>query len=214
MQARIADVFHFGSKMRAGRDTRETVRAFGLFLALSVALAIGDRPAQAEPKELQLGVAPVYALSYVDARKPSGGGVALDFSVGITEGFSIVAAGFVGFHPTDATENTAKGTIAAYAAGVGVRYAIDVIRIVPSFEATIGVLGLRGSQRFGTDDASRAVLAPRDEVALGLGFQLHYLIKRYVAAGFVVRYHAVLTAIDKIPVYLYVGPEVTFRFNN
>ena len=75
---------------------------------------------------------------------------------------------------------------------------------------------LRGEleQIFASDDASRAVVAPRNEAALGLGFQLHYLIKRYLAAGFVVRYHAVLTAIDKVPVYLYVGPEVTFRFNN
>ena len=185
------------------------MRQVGLLVALLVC-----SKGFAEPKEIQLGVAPVYALSYIDARKPSGGGVALDFSVGITEGLSILTAGFVAFHPTDATETTAKGTIAAYAAGIGMRYAIDVIRLVPSFEVTLGVLGLRGSARFGSNEASRAVLAPRNEAALGLGFQLHYLIKRYLAVGFVVRYHAVLTAIDKIPIYLYVGPEVTFRFNN
>ncbi len=189
----------------------KNVRSVGLVPAL---LLLVGGVARAEPKELQLGVAPVYALTYVDARKPSGGGVALDFSVGITEGLSVLAAGFVAFHPTDATEMTPKGTLAAYAAGVGVRYAIDVIRLVPSFEVTIGVLGLRGARDFSTSDAANAVLAPRNEAALGLGFQLHYLIKRWVAAGFVVRYHAVLTAIDKIPVYLYVGPEVTFRFNN
>ncbi len=191
------------------------MRRLALFVPLLASLVAAlSGVARAEPKELQLGVAPVYALSYVDARKPSGGGVALDFSVGITEGLSVMAAGFVAFHPTAATENTAKGTIAAYHAGVGIRYAIDVIRIVPSFELTFGVLGLRGSAAFASDDASRAVVAPRNEAALGLGFQLHYLIKRYLAAGFVVRYHAVLTAIDKVPVYLYVGPEVTFRFNN
>ena len=47
---------------------------------------------------------------------------------------------------------------------------------------------------------------------VGVGLSLDYLLTRRVALGIVVRYHAFLTDITRIPVYLFVGPRVTFRF--
>jgi hypothetical protein len=41
---------------------------------------------------------------------------------------------------------------------------------------------------------------------------LDYLLTRRIALGIVVRYHAFLTDITRIPVYLFVGPRVTIRF--
>ena len=50
--------------------------------------------------------------------------------------------------------------------------------------------------------------APRVEIGLGVD----YLLTRRIALGFVVRYHAYLTALTQIPVYLYAGPRLALHF--
>ena len=56
------------------------------------------------------------------------------------------------------------------------------------------------------------MVASSTAFGVGVGFNLDYLLTRHVALGVVVRYHAFLTDITRIPVYLFVGPRVTFRF--
>jgi hypothetical protein len=155
---------------------------------------------------------PAYAVTYVDSRAPSGVGGGAQVGFGITEALTLQASGFVSWHFADATKMTPKGTIGEFSAMVGLNYSLDVIRLVPSFDVSIGVLGIRGSANFADNAASNAVVASSTAFGVGLGFNLDYMLTRRVALGLIVRYHAFLTDITRIPVYLFVGPRVTFRF--
>ena len=155
---------------------------------------------------------PAYAITYVDSRAPSGAGGGLEVGFGITEALTLKASGFLSWHPTAATKMTAAGTIGEFASMVGVSYSLDVIRLVPTLDVAIGVLGIRGSAGFADTAKSNAVVASSTAFGVGLGLGLDYLLTRHWSVGVIVRYHAFLTDITRIPVYLFVGPRVTFRF--
>ncbi len=157
-------------------------------------------------------MAPTYALTYVDARNPSGGGGALDIGFGISEALSLHASGFVSWHPVSATKTNTAGTVGVFGAMVGLTYTIDVIRIVPYFDLGVGVLGLRGDGGFGSSAAANKVVDSSTAFGVEIGFGADYLLNRHLALGVVVRYHAFVTDITRIPVYLYVGPRLSFHF--
>jgi hypothetical protein len=181
-------------------------------LASFALLMIGVTPATAEKREWKLSIEPAYALVYVDSRGPSGGGVGADASFGVTEALSIQATGFVSWHAAGATTATPAGTVAAFSAMLGLAYTVDVIRLQPSFEAAFGLLGVRSDASFGSLSTAAAVAKPSTAFGVQLGFGLDYLFTRHIAAGLILRYHAFLTDLTRIPVYLYVGPRLTFRF--
>ncbi len=183
------------------------MRRFAILLATLVPVA-----AHADFKEWTVAVWPAYAVTYVDTRAPSGGGAGAEVGFGVTDSLTLTASGFVSWHPVDATKTTAAGTIGEFAAMVGINYSLDVIRLVPSFDLQLGLLGLRGSASFADTPASNNVVPSSTAFGLGVGLSLDYLLTRHVALGVVVRYHAFLTDITRIPVYLFVGPRVTFRF--
>jgi hypothetical protein len=180
--------------------------------ALLAALASLPRSARADVKQWTVSLFPAYAITYVDSRAPSGGGGGMDVGFGITESLTLKASGFLSWHPVAATKMTAGGTIGEFASMVGINYSLDVIRLVPSFDLNIGVLGIRGDAGFKDTAKSNAVVQSSTAFGVGLGFNLDYLLTRHWALGVVVRYHAFLTDITRIPVYLFVGPRVTFRF--
>lgn len=168
--------------------------------------------ARADFKEWTVGAWPAYAVTYVDSRAPSGVGGGAEVGFGITEALTLKATGFLSWHPVGATKTTAAGTIGEFAAMLDLNYALDVIRLVPSFDVAVGVLGIRGSAGFGGGARADAVVPSSTAFGIGLGFGLDYLVTRRVAVGLVVRYHAFLTDITRIPVYLWVGPRVTVRW--
>jgi hypothetical protein len=184
-----------------------TVRALVALLVTLVPVA-----AHADYHDWTISTWPAYAVTYVDSRAPSGVGGGAEVGFGITEALTLKASGFVSWHFADATKMTPKGTIGEFAGMVGLNYSLDVIRLVPSFEAFIGVLGLRGSATFANDARANAVVPSSTAFGIGLGFNLDYLLTRRIALGITVRYHAFLTDVTRIPVYLFVGPRVTFRF--
>ncbi len=167
------------------------------------------RRAHADKKEWTVAVTPGYAVAYVDSRTGNGGGGGVEVGYGITESLSLHASGFLSWHALGATKSEKAGTMSGYASMVGLTYTIDVIRLVPYFELQVGAVGVRGTPEFGRNSG---VVKSSDDFAIGLGFGMDYLLTRHVAVGFVVRYHALVTDITRIPVYLYVGPRVTFRF--
>jgi hypothetical protein len=183
------------------------VRSFVVALATLVPVA-----AHADFKEWTVATWPAYAVTYVDTRTASGVGGGLEVGFGVTDALTLKASGFVSWHPVDATMTTARGTIGEFAAMVGINYSLDVIRLVPSFDVQFGVLGLRGDAAFQDTARSNAVVPTSTAFGIGVGLSLDYLLTRHVALGIVVRYHAFLTDITRIPVYLFVGPRVTFRF--
>ena len=183
------------------------VRAFLLVVATLVPVA-----AHADYKEWTIAAWPAYAVTYVDTRAPSGAGGGLEVGFGLTDSLTLKASGFLSWHPVDATKTTAPGTIGEFASMVGLNYSLDVIRLVPSFDLQLGILGLRGSAGFADTPQSNAVVTSSTAFGIGVGFSLDYLLTRHWAIGLIVRYHAFLTDVTRIPVYLFVGPRVTFRF--
>jgi hypothetical protein len=182
-------------------------RALAVLIATLVPAA-----AHADFKEWSVSLFPAYAVTYVDSRAPSGGGGGAEVGFGVSDSLTLVASGFMSWHPVDATKMTAAGTIGEFAAMVGINYALDVIRLVPSFDLQLGVLGLRGDAAFQTTRMSTAVVPSSTAFGAAVGFNLDYVVTRHLSVGVVVRYHAFLTDITRIPVYLFVGPRVLFRF--
>ena len=94
--------------------------------------------------------------------------------------------------------------VTAYHAGAGITYAVDILRLVPYFDVSVGLLGLVQP----TDKGPK----PTFDFGVEIGLGVDYLINRRVAVGFVVRYHAYLTSITQIPVYMYAGPRVAIHW--
>jgi outer membrane scaffolding protein for murein synthesis (MipA/OmpV family) len=183
------------------------VRAIAIALVTLVPLA-----ARADYKDWTISTFPAYAITYVDTRTASGVGGGVELGYGVTESLTVQASGFLSWHPVSATKTTAAGTIGEFATMVGINYSLDVIRLVPSFDLSFGLLGLRGDAAFTTTNKANAVVPSSTAFGVGVGLNLDYLLTRHVALGVIVRYHAFLTDITRIPVYLFVGPRVTFRF--
>jgi hypothetical protein len=187
--------------------TKHVLRVFVLALALLSPVA-----ARADFKEWTVSLWPAYALTYVDSRAPSGAGGGIDVGFGITESLTLKATSFVSWHPVGATKTTSGGTLGEFSAMLGLGYALDVIRLVPSFDVAFGVLAIRGDAQFSTSTKANAVVQPSTAFGVELGFGLDYALTRHVEVGIVVRYHAFLTDLTRIPAYLYVGPRLTLRF--
>jgi hypothetical protein len=177
-----------------------------------LAIVLAPVAARADFKEWTISAWPAYALTYVDSRSPSGAGAGMDVGFGITESLTLKATGFVSWHPVAATKMTSAGTLGEFSAMLGLNYSLDVIRLVPSFDVGLGVLGIRGDEQFSTSNKANAVVQPSTAFGVELGFALDYALTRRIEVGALVRYHAFLTDITRIPAYLYVGPRVTIRW--
>ncbi len=184
------------------------LRALPIVALASVVMA-APTAVQAEQRDLTVGLQPSYGLTYIDDRTPSGGGGTLHVSYGITDAVGVQLQGGVTAHPLAAVMDDMNmlpgGLLLTWQASAGIVYALDIVRIVPFFEANIGVLGAW----IRTDDKKL-----QSSVAAGasLGLGADYLISRRWAVGVAVRYHAFLTNISQIPIYLTVGPRLTVRF--
>lgn len=186
---------------------RTILRAL-FWVALWVLCATGV--ARAEQRELSIGLQPAYGLTYIDERSPSGGGGILHLGYGITDALSVQIQGGLTAHPLAESmdemhmKTLPAGTLLTWQASAGVAYALDIVRIVPFFEASLGVLGTLKRTKEGAERTLNA------GVSLGLGAD--YLITRRWAVGVAIRYHAALTDLGRIPIYLTAGPRVILRF--
>jgi len=178
---------------------------FPILVAVLVAVALlGATPARASGGELVLAAAPVYSLVKWDQRHPSGGGIALDAAYGLNDWLWLRGAAFYTAQAASKDEAAAlpAGAISVGGAFVGLRYAFDVLRVIPFVDAGVGALFAGGAGHGGRVDFG---------VDVGLGFD--YLYSRRVSFGLVVRYHAFLTNVENIPVYLYAGPRFALRWD-
>ena len=174
----------------------------------SLLLVVAANEARAEQRELSIGLQPAYGLTYVDQRKPSGGGGFMHLAYGITDALGIQISGGATAHPMAALEDEMDplpaGLLVTWQASAGIVYSLDIVRIVPFFEAGIGVLGAITITDAGKEQTLGA------SASLGLGAD--YLITRRVALGVVIRYHMLLSDLESIPIYLTVGPRFVLRF--
>jgi hypothetical protein len=175
-------------------------------LLLLAALA---QRAAADEKEFLLAVQPGFSLIHVGDQTAWGGGAGVDFAYGVTDALAVRATGaFTGQAIGEAKMNdqvtAPSGTVLSYFAGVGVTYTIDVLRVVPYIDFAVGALGTRRPTLQGD--------AWGHDFGIEIGLGLDYLVNRRFAVGVVVRYHAFLTAIADLPVYLYAGPRLAVHF--
>lgn len=193
-------------------DARRLGSTAGLALAASTWASTWDPAlARAEQRELSLHLQPVYGITYMDDRSPSGGGGTLGIGYGITDAVGVQLHGGATVHPLaggpdpqDKTKMRPDATLLTWHASAGITYALDIVRIVPFFEASVGVLG---TVTLSPQGAQQTVNAG---ISLGLGAD--YLLTRRWAVGVALRYYAFVTDPARIPLYLTVGPRVLLRF--
>jgi hypothetical protein len=178
------------------------MRCFGLVCLL----LLPSQLALAERRELSVGVQPLFGVAYLPDRNGYGGGGNGHIQLGITDAVSIIAFGGSSYHPlpADADKKLAAGTLLAWQASVGVSYALDIVRIQPFFEATVGVLSLQS--RVGKDVSGGL------QAGISVGLGADYLLSRRFSFGVAFRYHGIVTDLSNIPLYLTVGPRAQLRF--
>ena len=185
-----------------------------LALVLLAGTLAAPRGAYAEEKELVLSLQPGFAVARVGDRTAWGGGGGLDVQYGITDSLWLRVTGAYSAHNLPALDKTATsaalpgGLLSAFHAGAGVTYAIDIVRLVPFFDLSIGLLGMRQPIAAASGTTSKTGY----DFGVEIGVGADYLINRRLSVGFVVRYHAYLTAIADIPIYLYAGPRLAVHF--
>lgn len=200
----------FRLALPAGSSLRLLLGMAGVCLAATTA--------QAEQREFTLGLQPQYGLTYLEDRQASGGGGSLHLAYGITDAVGVQLLAGASAHPLSPIEPedpsmkaTPGGQLVSWQASAGVVYALDVVRIVPFFEANIGVLGLYRSTD-PTGNQKTPTIEHTLNVGASLGLGADYLITRRWSVGVAIRYHAFLTDLARIPIYLTVGPRVSLRF--
>jgi len=182
-------------------------------LAFVVALLLCGQ-AHADWKDVSLSLTPAYFVTYVDSRTANGGGFAADVGLGLTDALSLHARSALSWQAVPATMKLPAGTLSGYTATLGLTYTLDVIRLVPAFDVSIGAMGLRGDATFGSTPRAVQVMKPVDAFGVSLGFLLDYLLTRHLSVVVEVRYNAYLTATDRVAMYLYAGPRVGFRWGS
>ena len=198
------------------RSPDSVARAARLFgsVGLLTGLLLGAQPARAERGKVSLSLLPAAAVIKTNGAWPWGGGGGLDLRVGVSEALALRLTGSTTAHAVSAITDPATGalkdpggTLLAFHAGVGVTYTVDILRLVPTIEASLGLLGTSIKAPGGATWTSTYAFG----IQLGLG--LDYLVTPRWSVGAVLRYHAYLTRITDVPAYLYFGPRITVHFN-
>jgi hypothetical protein len=142
------------------------MRAALIAVFAAITLPCISRPALAGEDEVVLAIEPAYGLLAGDQTEHAVGGSASAW-FGLTETVWIAAsAGELTSFPAGG------GTRLVYEAGGGLVAALDVLRTIPFAEASIAVVGTRGT------------LVP----TLRAGIGADYLLSKHVSIGGVVRY--------------------------
>jgi hypothetical protein len=171
---------------------------FALFAAL---LACAPSNALARPSRWTVGVSAAYAYITLDAQsEPEGGGASAFASFALTETFALQAAALFTTHSVAATKDRAGGTFRVVSADAGLSYAMDLVRFEPKIEAGIGILYRHFAGQGVTD------------LGVKIGFAVDYALYPWLAVGFGVYYHGFLTDPGNIPIYVELGPRISFRF--
>jgi len=186
--------------------------------ALVVTGVTSPRRARADVKDWTVDVVPAYAAITVDGRTAHGGGLAARVGYGVSEALSLELIGVLSWAALPELAATAVkpgapgGAISGYGALAGLRYTLDVIRLVPSFSLGVGAVGVRGDARLGAPSSAEPLVASVDAFAISLGFAIEWLVSRRFAVGAEVTYQLPVTALDRLPMFLYAGPRLVARW--
>lgn len=155
-----------------------------LRLAPLVAFAAGfggptTRPAHADAEEWQVAARAGMTRVVVDGRSPLGVGLGTDVQYGINDTFAarLSLSGGLQRVSAQAKPPLPGGDIWSYGAFAGFGYTMDVLRLLPTFQAGLGVLGVRGAVQ-------------KDHTAIGmqLGLGADYLLTPRFSVGLTAQY--------------------------
>lgn len=173
-------------------------RSAQLWLKGSAALWLGLLPllARGDERDLSLvaggGYGLVVAGQGAAGHSESGGGGGLRLRYGLSETLALHAQG--------GAMGSARGAL-SYGGGLGLTYALDLLRVVPFFEVGLGVVGT-------TADGG-----PRAALGLALGLGADYVLSTRWSVGGALRYQLALSHPAALPLLLEVGPQLTLRLN-
>ena len=141
--------------------------------------SLTPRPARADADDWQVAGRAGLASVVVDGRSPLGAGVGTDVQYGINDTFAarLSLSGGLQRGSADPKQQLPGGNIWSYAAFAGFGYTMDVLRLLPTFEAGIGVLGVRG-----------AVQKDHTAVGMQLGIGADYLLTPRFSLGLTAQY--------------------------
>lgn len=170
----MADVF------QGPRSSRR--RSGGLLLAAVATVAAAGAwaaPARADEDDWQVAARAGFASVSVDGRDPFGPRLALDGQYGLSDAWAVrlTAAGSRHGVSQDMAKGLPGGAVWAYSTFAGLSYTMDILRLRPSFEVGLGLLGLTG-----------AVKQPGRSVGMVAGIAADYLLGPRWSIGGMVEY--------------------------
>jgi hypothetical protein len=114
--------------------------------AFAISMAWGAT-ASADEDDWQISGRAGLASVVVDGRDPMGLGLGAALQYGLDDAWAVrlSLAGAAHSVSSDMAKQLPGGTIWSYSAFAGLSYAMDVLRLLPTFEAGIGILGARGA---------------------------------------------------------------------
>lgn len=171
-------------------------------LCLAMLDGIGPvRVARADRGEIGLSVSGGYSLVALEQLR-HGGGAQAQLQVGVSDALALQLQGALSVFPAEG------GHLLSGAVLAGVVYSLDLLRVVPSFEAALGLL-CTGPLPGPLHEETGTRLA----AGLHLGLTVDYLLHERLALGLAVRYQAALSDPGRQPLLLQLGPRLALRFN-
>jgi len=181
---------------RGGRRARRWLLAVAMTLLLGGSARADD---DGKLPRWQVSAAPLYAFIVLEGQgEPKGAGGTLQLGYALSDSFTVEAWFLWTVHDVAPTEESAGGTFHVGNAALGIGYALDIGRFVPTLEAGVGVL----HRRFGDQAAT--------DLGVRVGLRIDARVLDWLIVGFAVRYHGFLTSPTELPVHVEAGPRVGF----
>ncbi|MES1209429.1 MAG: hypothetical protein ABUS79_26115 [Pseudomonadota bacterium] len=174
-------MFRSRHRRRLSRDPGQRRRAEPRLSGVVAAAAIllGQDQARADEDDWQVAARAGIASIVVDGRNPFGARFGVDGQYGLNDAWAVRLTAVGSRHgvSADAPHQLPGGTIYAYSVFGGLSYTLDVLRLLPSFEVGVGLLGIEG-----------AVVKPRRAVGMQASVAADYLVGPRWSIGGVAEY--------------------------
>lgn len=155
------------------------LQVFRIVALVACVLGSAAATARADEDDWQVAARAGIAGIAVDGRSPLGPRLAIDGQYGLNDAWALrlTVAGSRHGVSADQTKGLPGGAVLGYSAFAGVSYTMDILRLLPSFEAGLGILGVAG-----------AVEEPRRAVGAQVAIAADYLLTPRWSVGGVAEY--------------------------